>query len=31
MTKNPVSVNKDELAAKAVGIMNEKNNKSLCA
>ncbi len=30
MTKNPVSVNKDELAAKAVGIMNEKKITSLC-
>ena len=30
MTKNPISVDKDVLAAKAVGIMNEKKITSLC-
>ena len=30
MTKNPISVEKDILAAKAVGIMNEKKITSLC-
>ena len=30
MTKNPISVDKDALAAKAVGIMNEKKITSLC-
>ena len=30
MTKNPVSVDKDILAAKAISIMNEKKITSLC-
>ena len=30
MTKNPISVNKDVLAAKAIGLMNEKKVTSLC-
>jgi len=30
MTKNPISVDKDDLAAKAVSIMNEKKITSLC-
>ena len=30
MTKNPVSIDKDMLAAKALGIMNEKKITSLC-
>ena len=30
MTKNPISVDKDTLAAKAVGIMNERKITSLC-
>ena len=30
MTKNPVSVDKDMLAAKAISIMNEKKITSLC-
>ncbi len=30
MTKNPISVNKDVLAAKAIGLMNEKKITSLC-
>tara|TARA_Y100000816_G_scaffold287861_1_gene271378 strand:+ start:1703 stop:2671 length:969 start_codon:yes stop_codon:yes gene_type:complete len=30
MTKNPVSIHKDVLAAKAIGIMNEKKITSLC-
>ena len=30
MTKNPISVDKDALAAKAIGIMNEKKITSLC-
>ena len=30
MTKNPISVDKDMLAAKAIGIMNEKKITSLC-
>ena len=30
MTKNPISVEKNVLAAKAVGIMNEKKITSLC-
>ena len=30
MTKNPVSIDKDMLAAKAMGIMNEKKITSLC-
>ncbi len=30
MTKNPISVDKDILAAKAIGIMNEKKITSLC-
>ena len=30
MTRNPISVNKDILAAKAVGIMNENKITSLC-
>ena len=31
MTKNPISINKDELAAKAIEVMNRKNYKSMCA
>ena len=30
MTKNPISIDKDVLAAKAIGIMNEKKITSLC-
>ena len=30
MTKNPISIEKEVLAAKAVGIMNEKKITSLC-
>jgi arabinose-5-phosphate isomerase len=30
MTKNPISVDKDILAAKAISIMNEKKITSLC-
>ena len=30
MTKNPVSVEKDTLAVKALNIMNEKKITSLC-
>ncbi len=30
MTKNPISVNKDILAVKAISIMNEKKITSLC-
>ena len=30
MSKNPISVHKDTLAAKALGIMNEKKITSLC-
>ena len=30
MTKNPVSVEKDTLAVKALSIMNEKKITSLC-
>ena len=30
MTKNPISVDKDVLAAKAIGVMNEKKITSLC-
>ena len=30
MTKNPISINKDELAAKALSIMNDKKITSLC-
>ena len=30
MTKNPISVDKDILAAKAIGIMHEKKITSLC-
>ena len=30
MTKNPISINKDELAAKAIEIMNRKKITSLC-
>ena len=30
MTKNPISVNKDTLAVKAISIMNEKKITSLC-
>ena len=30
MTKNPISIDKNLLAAKAVGIMNEKKITSLC-
>ena len=30
MTKNPISVDKDVIAAKAIGIMNEKKIASLC-
>ena len=31
MTKNPISVNKDTLAVKAISIMNEKNYQFMCA
>ena len=30
MTKNPISIDKDVLASKAIGIMNEKKITSLC-
>ena len=30
MTKNPISVDKDMLAAKSLGIMSEKKITSLC-
>ena len=30
MTKNPISVEKDDLAAKALSIMNNKKITSLC-
>jgi arabinose-5-phosphate isomerase len=30
MTKNPVSINKNSLAVKALGIMNNKKITSLC-
>ncbi len=30
MTKNPISINKDELAAKALSLMNSKKITSLC-
>ena len=30
MTKNPISINKDSLAAKALSLMNEKKITSLC-
>ncbi len=30
MTKNPISINKDELAAKAIEVMNRKKITSLC-
>ena len=30
MTKNPISVDKDILAAKTISIMNEKKITSLC-
>ncbi len=30
MTKNPISIEKDSLAAKALGLMNEKKITSLC-
>jgi len=30
MTKNPISIEKDTLAAKALNIMNEKKITSLC-
>ena len=30
MTRKPISVHKDILAAKAIGIMNEKKITSLC-
>ena len=30
MTKNPISINKNVIAAKAVGTMNEKKITSLC-
>ena len=30
MTKNPISINKDSLAAKALSIMNNKKITSLC-
>ena len=30
MTKNPISIDKDSLAVKALGIMNEKKITSLC-
>ena len=30
MTKNPLSINKDELAAKALSLMNNKKITSLC-
>jgi len=30
MSKNPISIDKDTLAAKALSIMNEKKITSLC-
>ncbi len=30
MTKNPISINKDVLAAKALSVMNTKKITSLC-
>ena len=30
MTKNPISINKDALAAKALALMNSKKITSLC-
>ena len=30
MTKNPISINKDALAAKALALMNNKKITSLC-
>ncbi len=30
MTKNPISINKDVLAAKALSLMNSKRITSLC-
>ena len=30
MTKNPISIHKDELAAKALALMNKKKITSLC-
>ena len=30
MTKNPISINKDILAANALGLMNEKKITTLC-
>ena len=30
MTKNPISINKESLAAKALSLMNEKKITSLC-
>ena len=30
MTKNPISINKDSLAVKALSLMNEKKITSLC-
>ena len=30
MTKSPISIDRDTLAAKALGIMNEKKITSLC-
>ena len=30
MTKNPISINKNELAAKAIEVMNRKKITSLC-
>ena len=30
MTKNPISIDKDALAAKALSIMNDKKITSLC-
>ena len=30
MTKNPISIDKDSLAAKALSLMNEKKITSLC-
>ena len=30
MTKNPISINKDALAVKALSLMNEKKITSLC-
>ena len=30
MTKNPIGIEKDTLAAKALALMNEKNNIFMC-